>query len=68
MKTLTASTHRKFLSLILAFKDTNDIAAAQRESKLTANQAEDLKFAGLITGKMHYNNQNKATFVIWGIN
>jgi biotin-(acetyl-CoA carboxylase) ligase len=52
----------------LAFKETNDIAAAQRESKLTANQAEDLKFAGLITGKMRYNNQNKATFVIWGIN
>jgi hypothetical protein len=68
MKNLTDATHRKFLSLILAFKETNDITAAQRESKLTATQAEDLKFAGLITGKMYYNNQNKPRFVIWGIN
>jgi hypothetical protein len=68
MNTLTDATHRKFLSLILAFKETNDIGAAQRESKLTASQAQDLKDAGLITGKMYCNNQNKMKFVIWGIN
>lgn len=67
MKNLTDATHRKFLSLVIAFKDSNDIAEAQRFSKLSARQAEDLMHAGLITGKMYYNNQNKARFVIWSI-